>query len=370
LTETYLEHWVRLFDVLQSQIDARFPDGPPGKPWDPGKVDSELQFKNALLWTGVEWIDPATGKTPLRSFVETEVHDPRLAEALLWNEHPVHGTWRINRFVGEKVELEDETIGKIIRATIGAPYRIQALVGWTVTGQLYRWGEGLRLAGVMNFAESPESVFARTGFITNPDMVMRTWEGHEVERAESMVLSMSDPLERIFARYPSQWVDGMARALGLSVRGRKREKACQIAELLKSTRLQAVIQKLPEESLAALRWLESKGWNSPLGTLDRLYSVQVGMFWDSAKPATPVGQLRIRGLVVAGRVRGPHARLFKTAFVPEEIRPRLEEYLRRSDTPRYSLLPASVESNQSHSGPSQFGVSGQGVRITQSRLYD
>lgn len=327
LTESYWEHWARLFDQFQSHLDLRFPDGPPGEPWNPGRVNPELQFKNALMWTALEWTDPLTGKTPLRGYVETEVHEPRLAEALLWNEHPIHGTWRIDRFVGEQVELEEEATGTVMRATVNEPFLIQSFVGWKVTGQLYRWGKGMRLAGVMSFTESPESIFARTGLISSPDTVLRAWERSEVERAESMVFTISDPLEGIFARYPSQWVDGMARALGLSVRGRKREKARQVAEFLNSARLQEVVERLPEESRGALRWIESKRWSSPLGLLDRQYSVQVGMFWDPKKPASPVGWLRLHGLVVVGRARGPHSRFFKTAFVPSEIQPRLKEYL-------------------------------------------
>lgn len=328
LTEDYWEHWTKLFDVLQAQIDQRFPEGPPGEPWDPGNVDAELQFKNALLWTGVEWTDPTTGKTPLRSYVEREVRDPRLAEALLWNEHPVHGSWRINRFVDGMVELEEEGTGKVTRASILQSFQDPMFVGWTVTGQLYRWGEGLRLAGVMSFRESPESVFARTGLFTSPEVFLRRWERAEVERAESVVLKPSDPPERIYARFPSHWVEGMARTLGLKARGKKREKACQIAAHLHSIDLSTVIEKLSIGSLAALRWLESEGWESRLGSLDRLYSTQVGLFWNSSKPTSPVGELRVRGLVVVGRVRGPGARLFRTAFVPVELRPRLERCLR------------------------------------------
>jgi len=280
-----------------------------------------------VCWFLLDRTAPETKKTLLRSLVETNIRDPRLAEMLLWMEHPRWGEYEI-------IEVRGNIL--VVKGPDGAePLLVEAVTditrkcgkGWTLTGALHRWGDGWRPNGIFTVSEPPEAIFARSGLIHNPDWLMGMMEGKMVARAESIVMRERVPLTAILNKYPSQWVDGICRNLGISITGKKRDKSKWISDLLNSPALKEVVKRLPEGSRKALAFVLGRGGSVPLGTLGSAFDFKVGIWWSEKPPTSLAGRLRALGLLVVGRVPGKGGRMAWTAMVPMELRGPLSEAL-------------------------------------------
>lgn len=301
----------------------------PACPWPTRGLHPEHVGKQLLTWYALDRVDPDTGKTPLRTFAEREVNDPTLRAELLKAEHPLLAEHSV---VGEQdgqLLLEQLGSREVRRVQVTEATLRQAHEGARITGILHPWGDHWRANGIIQIRESEERTAQRLGLVTPRmvDAVMQRYEQGEAAKAEALVLREGATLESVLNKYPSQWVDGIAAALGLDRQGRKREKAVAISAHLHSGGVRHVVRGLPEPSRAALRSLLDRGGTARVGELEKRASTQVGLFWVERPPTSDVGLLRLRGLVVVGKMAGPGGKRYRVAMVPREMRAAAAEAL-------------------------------------------
>ena len=161
-------------------------------------------------------------------------------------------------------------------------------------------------------------------FIT-PDMMMdritRGWR----EEQENKPITLNSRLSAALNKCPSPWINGICRQLGLNPKAlrTKRKKVAAIqAHLTDVSKLRQVVKSLPAASLQALNYvLEHGGWVK-IGQLTRHFGKMddVGWFWDEEEPpVSPLGQLRVRGLLFVGKA-GLKGRSYRVAVIPKELR--------------------------------------------------
>lgn len=133
-------------------------------------------------------------------------------------------------------------------------------------------------------------------------------------------------------KYPCQWVDGICKALKLSTKARKNEKAKMIAEKLNSD-IESVLENLPKESLKALAFVLKKGGIVKYSQLSRRFDDEIGFWWNEHPQVSTVGMLRSRGLLFVGK-KAFGDRMYKVAIVTEELRQTLRKALSKDSIKR------------------------------------
>lgn len=122
-------------------------------PYDNSDLSMELAFKNSIDWFLYEWINPETGKTIVREFVEKfNVQEP-LKSRMLQMEKPLHSKFRVLAISSGGMIIEDTKTGKkheiVLVQSIGS-YKVGAEFG----GKIHPWGEAYRLAGIVTVHRS------------------------------------------------------------------------------------------------------------------------------------------------------------------------------------------------------------------------
>lgn len=165
-----------------------------------------------------------------------------------------------------------------------------------------------------------------------PDMLMtqltRSWRQDQ----ENKPITLNTKLSAALNKCPSQWINGICQQLGLdskALRVKKKKVAAIQAHLTDLARLRQVLRALPAASQQALSYvLEQGGWVK-LGPLTRKFGDMddVGWFWDEEEPpVSPLGQLRVRGLLFVGKA-GIKGRICSVAVIPKELRELLSPLL-------------------------------------------
>ncbi|MDN5845003.1 MAG: hypothetical protein L0H53_01875 [Candidatus Nitrosocosmicus sp.] len=89
--------------------------------------------------------------------------------------------------------------------------------------------------------------------------------------------------------------------------------------LLVPSRLQDIIRALPKNSFEALELVKQNGGIMRYSKIvKRFGGDDFGLWWEENPPKTPIGILRIHGLLMVGKIPKGE-RLFKTAMIPKEI---------------------------------------------------
>jgi tetratricopeptide (TPR) repeat protein len=165
-----------------------------------------------------------------------------------------------------------------------------------------------------------------------PDMLMtqltRSWRQDQ----ENKPITLNTKLSAALNKCPSQWINGICQQLGLdpkALRVKKKKVAVIQARLTDLARLRQVLRALPAASQQALGYvLEQGGWVK-LGPLTHKFGDMddVGWFWDEEEPpVSPLGQLRVRGLLFVGKA-GIKGRTYSVAVIPKELRELLSPLL-------------------------------------------
>jgi len=151
------------------------------------------------------------------------------------------------------------------------------------------------------------------------DYITDSWrKGHE-----SKPINLNTTISAGLNKYPIHWINGVAKALGISTKERKKEKIEKIVSKL-TTQLDEVIGKLPPESREALKMvLKTGGWVR-YNQLSRKFGGEEedSYFWESEPSASTVGILRLHALLFVGK-SGIGGRMYKVAVVPKDIREEL-----------------------------------------------
>ena len=126
-------------------------------------------------------------------------------------------------------------------------------------------------------------------------------------------------MQSILNKLPSEWINALCVNLNIKSIGKKREKVKRIVALLVSTHLQSIIDVLPKDSIEALKLVKQNDGLIIYGEIVKRYNGDdFGLWWEKKPPKTPIGILRIHGLLIVGKIpKG--GRLYKTAMIPKEI---------------------------------------------------
>lgn len=145
---------------------------------------------------------------------------------------------------------------------------------------------------------------------------------------ESKAINLNTTISAGLNKYPIHWINGVAKAHGISTKERKKEKIEQIISRL-TTQLDEVIGKLPSESREALKMVIKAGGWVRYNQISKKYGGEEedSYFWESEPPASTIGILRLHALLFVGKA-GISGRMYKVAVVPKEIREGLVEILK------------------------------------------
>jgi hypothetical protein len=127
------------------------------------------------------------------------------------------------------------------------------------------------------------------------------------EEQESKSLTLNSSLSAALNKCPAHWINGICLNLGLvsnALRKQKDKVQAIVAHLTDSARLHEVVDELPTTSRGALSYVLEKGGWVRIGPLHRRFGAEddVGWFWaDDAPPTSPLGRLRVHGLIFVGR---------------------------------------------------------------------
>lgn len=170
----------------------------------------------------------------------------------------------------------------------------------------------------------------------SPDMIMERITRDWREEQENKPITLNSRLSATLNKCPSPWINGICKQLGLNpktLRAKKRKVAAIQAHLTDLSKLRQVVKALPTASRQALNYvLEQGGWVK-LGQLTRRFGKMddVGWFWgEDEPPVSPLGQLRVRGLLFVGKA-GIKGRNYRVAVIPKELREPLGILLAESD---------------------------------------
>lgn len=142
---------------------------------------------------------------------------------------------------------------------------------------------------------------------------------------ENAPLNPNTRLRTALGKLPSHWVEAICRQ-GDPGEERRTRKACiegLCERLPREDNLRMIWSSLPLPSREVLSWilLENQGWVK-VQNLSRRFGADTDITWwwnEGQVPATPLGLLRMRGLVFVGKVRDGKRRV-RIAVVPVELR--------------------------------------------------
>jgi len=280
--------------------------------------DQNKVYKQILLWLMFERKDPRTEKLTVEEFVEKFVDDNNdLAKKILGIRNIIKDIFLIVGNKGDIVFMEDSNKEKFNVQILPEQITLYS-PGRFVDGRIYPWGNLYRFASIVKLRKSDDEIMKEMGLIT-PDVVMNMYEKKFKENAESIVISRNSSLQSLLNKLPSEWINAVCVNLGIKRVGKKGEKVMKIATMLVSPRLQIVIGNLPKDSIEALKLVKQNDGVMIYGDLVKRYNGDdFGLWWEKNPPKTPVGILRIHGLLIVGKM--PKAdRSHKTAMIPKEI---------------------------------------------------
>ncbi|MFQ6137386.1 MAG: hypothetical protein ACE5PM_09445, partial [Candidatus Hydrothermarchaeales archaeon] len=308
-----------IFDYAMENYSENMEDAYPEFPYDDEDLDEELAFKNFADWFVLERKQPSTGKTIASEFAERFDMDPDLRAKLFQMEQMKSGEFEILESKGANVIVKDRRSGEVYNVKVFDKGEYKK--GRTVIGRLHPWGEVYRFAGVNRILPSDEELFDLYGFVT-PDMLMNLYEEDGIKRAENIIINPKSTISSVMNKYPAPWVDGICNALGIEIKGRKREKAKEIARVLNSEKFSDVMKKLPDGCIEALNFVLNKGGWVKYGQLSRRFDGEIGYWWKENPPRSTLGLLRLHGLLFIGKM-GIGGRMYRIAVVPLELRERI-----------------------------------------------
>ena len=167
------------------------------------------------------------------------------------------------------------------------------------------------------------------GFIFDPGIIMERYESDQIRKFESISLNLKTTLSSAFNKYPSQWVDGMCSASGISIKQvrTKRDKIDALVSKLENGYADYLLrEKFTKEQIAILEMLHRGGWVLKYGQLTKQFSSETTFWWNEDPPTSDIGVLRLHGFIVIGKLPegGKH---YKVAVVPVELRSTVKNFL-------------------------------------------
>jgi hypothetical protein len=172
-----------------------------------------------------------------------------------------------------------------------------------------------------------ERIYKSLG-LTPPGAMMRYLEKSWRKERESQPINLNTTISAGLNKYPSEWINGVCKAIGISTEGKKRDKVSHIRSKL-TAQLTQTLEKIPTESLDALRLvIDSCGWMR-YNQLSKKYGDEENdsYWWETEPPKSVIGILRLHGLLFVGKA-GLKGRMYKVAVVPKEFREQVQKMLK------------------------------------------
>ncbi len=292
-------------DEWEDEFPEKEEDHPPG-----------LAYKDLFSWIMFEKELPGTGRTLAELFAEDT---PGLSEEMKDNLYRMREVIRSEFEVIEKdgsfLNLEDTASEKIYNVKMHEELPISPKT--VVRGRIHPFDDHYRFVGIF--------------FVTNPiptfeiDTLMRTYEDSKLEELEDITLRDSTALRTVLNKYPARWIDHMCKHFGIEAR-LKKEKVEMIVEKLVND-MPRIISTIPEKSKEVLALCIDNGGGVKYGTL-RDYDDDFTLFWKKERPVSTIGLLRMRALLLVGKMSIGERR-YRVAYVPNEIRDGLRQILPR-----------------------------------------
>jgi hypothetical protein len=168
-----------------------------------------------------------------------------------------------------------------------------------------------------------ERIFKDSGLIypgTMMNYLVKSWLKESVSKPINLNTTISAGLNK----YPAEWINGVCKAIGISTKGKKKDKVAHISSKLTS-QLTQILEKIPAEHLDALKLvIEAGGWVR-YNQLSKKFGSEENdsYWWETEPPESVIGTLRLHGLLIVGKA-GLKGRMYKVAVVPTEIREQLQ----------------------------------------------
>jgi hypothetical protein len=320
----------KLFEYAMQRYPQEMENASLECPYNLEELDSEFAFKEFAEWFISERMQPSTGKTVVREFVENYkgLMESGLKEKLLQLEAMSYGEFEIIATDDIHVILADVHSGERYKVKLFGENRTLFKGGRIVRGRIHPWGDVYRFAGIIHVKPSNEEIARRMGLIT-PGMVdslMERYDKDMIKKAESIVISPKSTLSSVLNKYPAQWVDGICKALGIAVQGEKRKKVKMIVGKYQSNEIHDILEKLPPRCKEALKLVLEKGGWVKYSQLTSRFDDEITYGWDEDPPKSTIGIIRLHALLLVGRM-GISGRMYKIAVVPLELRAVIEKYI-------------------------------------------
>ncbi len=298
--------WEKHRETLERYMDDwedEFPEKDAGHP-------PEMTYKDYFAWIMFEKELPGTGKTLAELFADD---NPGLSEGMKENLYRmrmvIRSEFKILDSDGKYWELEDKASKKIYRVKMIE--KMPQTIGTVIRGRIQPFDNHYRLTGI-SLVEMPP-------WLPNINNLLGFYEDRRLEELEDITLRKGTALRTVLNKYPAQWIDHMCKHYGLKAR-LKKEKVEMIVKKLVSD-LPEIVSELQEESKEVLALCMSNGGVLKYGKL-RDYDDEFNFFWERNRSSSTVGILRMRALLLVGKMHFGERR-YRVAYVPNEIRDRL-----------------------------------------------
>ncbi len=280
-------------------------------------LDDDLQFKNFIDWFMLEQPLPHSGKTIVEEYVEDHPDlDEAMKQKLLDMKNVIRAEFRIISKKGRHLKLKDKSTNIVydVMAQIDNPNMSRVA---SITGRIHKFGSHYMLTGIYRLR-------IPNPYLPDPDMIMGMFEEGRIKDSENITLSPTTKSTAIYNKYPSNWVDGICKALSISTKDKKSNKAKQIASTLHES-IAGIMEKLPGESKEVLKLILDKGGYVKYGALKN-YDDGMSFFWSEHPPQSAIGILRLHGLLTVGKLP-MNGRMNRIALIPHDMREILDAHL-------------------------------------------
>lgn len=188
--------------------------------------------------------------------------------------------------------------------------------GSMIKGRIHPWENVYRFAGIQNIKIGPENLGLI--FENQVEHMMKCMFDKEIEKFESILVSHHTKTSALLNKYPFQWIDGMAQALGINVKMLKDDKIREIVNIV-TTNPRKIIEKLPQQCQEAMNTVLQEGGIVRYGTLAKKYDDEIDFWWNEQPPKSTLGLLRLHSLLYVGKMP-MNGRLVKVALIPKDLR--------------------------------------------------
>ena len=179
------------------------------------------------------------------------------------------------------------------------------------------------------------------GLIIDSRPFMARMEYDFYEKVDQQTISAKISLSAGLNRYPQTWLVPTLKLYRIANRGVKRDKVQALVESITDVALLAPrVQALSPDEQAILSMVLAHDGIIKYQNVSRKYGNEEedGYFWESSPPTSPIGRLRLHGLLFVGRMQIGQRRE-KMLVIPSDLRTTLADLLPQSLEPREALQP-------------------------------